>query len=131
VDRRGTGPVEAEGPIVIDMGAALERTARHGEQRAIHRRPYRRVKPIPQRPSMLEPHREEVAGWLDAEPTITAVEVLAKLKRRYPDRFGEKHLRTIQRTVKAWRAEQAKRVIRCGTAALVAATTSFPDPPPL
>jgi hypothetical protein len=66
------------------------------------------VKPIPQRPSMLDPHRDEVATRLDAEPTITAVEVLVKLRTHYPDRFGEKHLRTTQRTVKAWRAEQGR-----------------------
>ena len=112
------------------MAAALER-ASLGEQRPIHRRPYRRVKPVPKRPARLDPHRSEIDAWLDAEPAITAVEVLARLTTRYPDRFTAKHLRSTQKMVRAWRTEQAKRVIRCGTAALVAPTASFPDPPAL
>jgi hypothetical protein len=78
------------------------------------------VKPIPKRPSKLDPHRSEIDGWLDSEPAITAVEVPARLRARYPDRFTEKHLRSTQRLVKAWRADQAMRVIRSGTATLEA-----------
>ncbi|WP_297971624.1 ISNCY family transposase [uncultured Amaricoccus sp.] len=129
VDQRGTGPVEANAPIVIDIAAALEDAARRGEQRPIHCRPYRRVKPIPKRPSMLDAHRCEIDLWLDAEPEITAVEVLARLRARHPDRFTEKHLRTVQRMVRAWRADQATRLIRSGTAALEAAmATAAPTP---
>jgi hypothetical protein len=131
VDRRGTGPVEAEAPIVIDIAAALEGAARSGEQRRIHRRPYRRVKPIPQRPSKLDPHHSEIDGWLDSEPTITAVEVLARLRARYPDRFTEKHLRSTQTLVRAWRADQAKRIIRLNALAIAppgGADDVAPDP---
>ena len=131
VDQRGTGPVEAEAPIVIDMAAALESAARSGEQRPIHRRPYRRVKPSPKRPSKLDPHRSEIDGWLDSEPAITAVEVLARLRARHPDRFTEKHLRSTQKLVRAWRADQAKRVIRCGTAALEATIATVTPARPL
>jgi hypothetical protein len=46
VDQRGTNPVEVEAPIVINIAAALENAVRSGEQRPIHRRPYRRVKPL-------------------------------------------------------------------------------------
>ena len=129
VDRRGTGPVEDEGPIVIDMAAALKRATLRGEQRPIHRRPYRRVKPVLKRPARLDPHRSEIDAWLDAEPAITAVEVLARLTTRYPDRFTAKHLRSTQKMVRAWRTDQAKRVIRSGTAALEAAiATAEPEP---
>ena len=124
VDQRGTGPVETRAPIVLDVAAVLDRAVREGEQRPIHRRLYRRVKPIPERPSMLDPLRGAIDGWLDAEPAITAVEVLARLKAGHPDRFTDAHLRTIQRAVKVWREEQAKRVIRCGTEALEAVTTT-------
>ena len=131
VDRRGTGPVEMRAPVVLDVAAVLDRTAQEGEQRPIHRRPYRRVKPIPKRPSMLDPHRGTIETWLDAEPAITAVDVLARLRACHPDRFAETHLRTIQRMVKTWREEQAKRVIRCGTEALKAvSTTATPSPMP-
>lgn len=127
VDQRGIGPVEA--PIVIDMAAALDSAARRGEQRSIHRRPYKRVKPIPKRPSMLDPHRGEIDRWLDVEPAITGVDVLARLKARYPDRFTDNHLRTTQRMVRSWRADQAKHIIRQGTAALEAAMANVTPPP--
>lgn len=133
MDQRGTGAVPAEAPVVIDLAAALDGAARKGEQRTIHRRPCKRVKPIPKRPSMLDPHRDEINGWLDAAPTITAVDVLARLKALHPDRFTDNHLRTAQRMVKAWRADQATRVISCGTAALEAAATTVTvasTPPP-
>lgn len=129
VDRRGIGPVEDEAPIVIDIAAVLDSAPRSGEQRPIHRRPYRRVKPVPKRTARLDPHRSEIDAWLDAEPAITAVEVLARLTTRYPDRFTAKHLRSTQKMVRAWRTDQAKRVIRSGTAALEAAIASVePDP---
>lgn len=131
VDQRGIGAVEAEAPIVIDIAAALDSAARQGERRPIHRRSYRRVKPIPKRPSMLDPHRDEINAWLDAEPAITAVDVLARLKAGYPDRFTDTHLRTTQRMVRTWRADQAKRIIRRGTAALESAMATVTSPPSL
>lgn len=133
MDQRGTGAVAAEAPVVIDVAAALDGATQRGERRTIHRRPYRRVKPVPKRPSMLDSLRVEIDGWLDAEPAITAIDVLARLKARHPDRFTDNRLRTTRRVVKAWRADQASRVIRCGTAALEAATkaaTAAPTPPP-
>jgi hypothetical protein len=80
---------------------------------------------------MLDPHRVEIEGWLDAEPMITAVDVLTRLKARYPDSFTENHLRTAQRMVKAWRADQAKHIIHQGTAALQAAMGTVTPPPSL
>ena len=59
---------------------------------------------------MLDPHRAEIQAWLEAQPEMTAVALLAWLKERHPDRFADIHLRTTQRLVKAWRAEQAKRM---------------------
>ena len=73
---------------------------------------------------MLDPHRGTIDGWLDAEPAITAVKVLARLRTRHPDRLADIHLRTVQRAVKVWREEQAKRVLRCGTEALKAMTAT-------
>lgn len=89
------------------------------------------MKPSPKRPSKLDPHRSEIDGWLDSEPAITAVEVLARLRARHPDRFTEKHLRSTQKLVRAWRADQAKRVIRCGTAALEATIATVTPARPL
>ncbi|WP_234818815.1 hypothetical protein [Sinorhizobium fredii] len=57
VDRRGpnAGPEE---PVAIDLQrftASLKTAWQGGEKRPTHRRPYRRTKPYPKRPSMLEP----------------------------------------------------------------------------
>ena len=78
---------------------------------------------------MLDPHRGEIDRWLDVEPAITGVDVLARLKARYPDRFTDNHLRTTQRMVRSWRADQAKHIIRQGTAALEAAMANVTPPP--
>ena len=67
---------------------------------------------------MLDPNRAEIEAWLEAQPETTAVDVLARLKERHSERFADVHLRTTQRLVKAWRAAQAARMIRCGTATL-------------
>ena len=87
---------------------------------------------MPKRPSKLDPHRSEIDGWLDAEPAITAVEVLAETEGTLS---GSLHGRSIfgatQRMVRAWRTDQAKRVIRCGTAALEAAIATVKPAPAL
>ena len=49
---------------------------------------------------------------------MTAVNVLARLENRHPDRFKACHLRTMQRLVKAGRADQAARTVRHGMEAL-------------
>ena len=67
---------------------------------------------------MLEPHRIEIEAWLDAQPAMTVVDVLARLKDRHPDRFKASHLRTIQRLVKKWRADQAARIVHYGVTTL-------------
>lgn len=60
VDRRGQNPVQ---PIAVDLGrfAASLRTAwQEGERRPTHRRLYRRRKPMPKRPSMLDDERDQI-----------------------------------------------------------------------
>ena len=99
-------------PVVVDLAAAVARAKRNGERQEIHRRPYRRVKPIPARLSMFQPHHIEIETWLDAQPAMTAVDVLARLKDRHPDRFKASRLRIMQRLVKGWRADQAARIVR-------------------
>jgi hypothetical protein len=113
IDRRGLdGACEAPAPIDLDRLAAGLRTAwREGERRTIHRRPYHRRKPIPHRPSMLDDVQDQLRLWLDEQPDVTATEVLVRLEATYPDRFTDKHLRTIQRAVKHGRAQAARRII--------------------
>ena len=50
-----------------------------------------------------------IEGWLNDEPTVTAKELLERLAQIVPDAYaGESQLRTLQRRIKAWRAEKAK-----------------------
>lgn len=132
VDRRGTQPADAQ-PITVDLhrfGVSLKTAWQEGERRATHRRAYRRRKPVPKRASMLDSVLDQIHAWLDAEPAISALEVLGRLRAADPERFTDKHLRTVQRCVKAWRAEQARRIILDGSVALGAALR-VPDAIPL
>lgn len=47
----------------------------------------------------------EVVPMLSAAPALMAVTVLEELQRRHPERFGESVLRTLQRRVRQWRAQ--------------------------
>lgn len=51
------------------------------------------------------------SAWLSEEPGVPASTILVRIKAQHPDRFTDKHLRTVQRAVKQWRAEQARRII--------------------
>jgi hypothetical protein len=124
VDRRGIEP-SSQQPILVDLDrfAASLRTAwREGERRPTHRRPYRRRKPIPQRPSMLDGVRDQIQAWLEREPTLSAVEILGRLKTADAAAFTDKHLRTVQRAVKMWRGQQARRMIAESAAVIVPRT---------
>lgn len=53
-----------------------------------------------------------VEQWLMTEPTITAKELLERLTAVVPDAYaGTSQLRTLQRRIQRWRAEQAKNLI--------------------
>jgi hypothetical protein len=47
----------------------------------------------------------EVVPMLERAPGLMAVTVLEELQRRYPERLGESVLRTLQRRVRQWRAQ--------------------------
>jgi hypothetical protein len=102
VDRRGlAGAKELEPATTLEQFTAGLRIAwRTDEQRPTHRRPYRRRKPIPQRVSMLDDLREQIGAWMVEEPGLPAIAILERLKSLHPDRFTDKHERTVQRAVK-------------------------------
>lgn len=53
-----------------------------------------------------------VEGWLVAEPSVSANALMDRLAAMVPDVYASKaQLRTLQRRVKAWRAERAKEMI--------------------
>ena len=51
-------------------------------------------------------------GWLAAEPNLGAKELLTQLTQLLPDLYPSgAQLRTLQRRVKAWRAERARELV--------------------
>ena len=48
---------------------------------------------------------EEVVPMLQGAPALMAVTVLEELQRRHPERFAHAVLRTLQRRMRAWRAQ--------------------------
>ncbi|MGH8748746.1 MAG: IS21 family transposase, partial [Burkholderiales bacterium] len=50
----------------------------------------------------------EVVPLLEGAPALMAVTVLEELQRRHPGRFGESVLRTLQRRMRAWRAQHGE-----------------------
>ena len=50
----------------------------------------------------------EVVPMLEGAPSLMAVTLLEELQRRYPGKFGESVLRTLQRRVGQWRAEHGE-----------------------
>lgn len=109
VDRRGISQTLEE-PVVVDFrrfAANLKVAWKNGETRPAHRRPYRRTKPRPKRPSMYEPFEAQIKGWLKNEPALSAASVLQRLIDIEPTRFETKNLRMVQLLVKTWRVEMA------------------------
>jgi len=59
-----------------------------------------------------------VEGWLAAQPNLTAAELLTQLRQRLPDLYPTgAQLRTLQRRIKAWRAERARELVFAASAA--------------
>lgn len=60
-----------------------------------------------------DPHAsvtEDLQAWFDADPSQAARELLARLKQSDPD-YPDALLRTLQRRLKAWRAEIAHTLV--------------------
>jgi hypothetical protein len=113
VDRRAGLPAASQQmeAAMARFAASLGKDWESGERRTIHRRPYLRRKPVPRRPSMLDPYAARIEAWLAAEPHLAAVAIIGRLRECTPGSFGEKQLRTLQRFVKVWRARTAKLLI--------------------
>ena len=113
VDERGMAAGRAETPAPLDLAlftTSLKVAWEAGEQRPTHRRRYIRVKPIV-RPSMLDAVRDQLLTWLEAQPALTAVAALERLRVLHPDRFTADHLRTVQRFMKVRRLTMAREVL--------------------
>ncbi len=57
-------------------------------------------------PDAFEGVWDEVRGLLDVNPGLQAVTIFGHLQGRYPGRFQDGQLRTLQRRIKVWRATE-------------------------
>jgi hypothetical protein len=123
IDRRAGGALQASVGGRSDMvvhrltaepaafARGLGNNLGHGEPRATHRRPKRRYKKRVRMPSKLDPHVAIIAGWLAAEPQLTAIAIVDRLAGLYPDQFNRKQHSIVQRLLRAMRKSAAQRLI--------------------
>ena len=98
---------------------SLETLWRDGEARPTHKRKSSGGKPRHWR-TRKDPFAEvwqDIVLWLEQEPDQTAKNLLCRLMHEHPGCFTEGQLRTLQRRVKRWRADQARRLLFAGRAA--------------
>jgi hypothetical protein len=125
IDRRARdGQQPRPEPEPRAFATSLASAWKEGEVRPTHRRPVRRRKPWAPGRRPFDAVREEVRGWLLDDPSLLAAEILVRLQECYPGRFPSEQKRTLQREVKAWRAEAAARLILQGAATLGAASAT-------
>ena len=93
VDERGMGSGRGDAPAPVDLAqftASLKVAWSEGEQRPTHRRRHVRVTPVI-RASMLDAVRDQLLAWVEAQPALSAVDALGRLRGLHPDRFGADH----------------------------------------
>jgi hypothetical protein len=100
-------------------------TAWHSDYRVVNRRPeedgYQTLVTNPSRP--ICPHLATGGSLASAESNLAARELLTRLTQPLPDLYPTgAQLRTLQRRVKAWRAERAGQLLLYVNSALL-----FPD----
>jgi hypothetical protein len=110
------GPREAvstsESPAIATYLQSLATAWKDGEVRPTHQRKATEARWWRTRADPFEHAWPVVQGWLVAEPTATAKELMNRLAQAVPDTYASKaQLRTLQRRIKAWRAEKAKDLI--------------------
>ena len=85
-----------------------------GENRPTHAPRNRGPRHWRTRPDPFEGVWQDILGWLETEPDITARTILDRLCSHHPEQFGDGHLRTLQRGVKKWRGIMARKLVYAG-----------------
>ncbi|WP_442863149.1 DDE-type integrase/transposase/recombinase [Calidifontimicrobium sp. SYSU G02091] len=88
----------------------LARAWKSGEVRPTHRRDAKPERYWRTRPDPFEAVWPRVALWLESEPDQTAKALLQRLRKDGED-FTDGQLRTLQRRVKEWRLQAARRLV--------------------
>ncbi|MEO7940201.1 MAG: transposase family protein [Burkholderiaceae bacterium] len=102
----------SESPAIATYLQSLATAWKDGEVRPTHQRKATQARWWRTRADPFEYAWPVVEGWLVAEPTATAKELMNRLALTVPDAYASKaQLRTLQRRIKTWRAEKAKDLI--------------------
>ena len=102
-----------------------------GETRPTHAPRTRGSRHWRTRPDPFEGVWQNILGWLETEPDITARTILDRLCSHHPEQFGDGHLRTLQRGVKKWRGVMARKLVYAGLDQSVPTPLSKPEGGPV
>lgn len=74
---------------------------------------YRRLsdKPRGRKKGLFEDDWPEMTAWLEAQPDRSARELLTDFQARYPGRYTDNHVFTLQKYVRRWRKQEIQRLI--------------------
>jgi hypothetical protein len=121
-------PSESPAAPSIDLFLASLRTAwKDGAARPTDR-PRVKARRERRRPDPLVDVTPLLRQWFDAEPWRTASELLVKLQVEHPGSYPNSLLRTLQRRLKAWRAEEAAALLFGSMVQQKDAVLSSPEP---
>jgi hypothetical protein len=105
----------ASKPSPMPLGEFLTSLAtawKEGEVRPTHRKKSNTPRWWRTRVNPFEQAWPVIEGWLNAEPSASANELMDRLAAMIPEVYGSKaQLRTLQRRVGEWRSEQAKEMV--------------------
>ena len=90
---------------------SLATTRKDGEVRATHRPKATPRRDWRTRKDPLEAVIVDLRAWFDEQPDRNAKELLERLKREHPGVVGDGQMRTLQRRLKNWRKEEARRLV--------------------
>ena len=92
--------------------SSLTTAWKEGEVRPTHRKKPNAPRSWRTRVNPFEQSWPVIEGWLDAEPSASANELMDRLAAMIPEVYGSKaQLRTLQRRVGEWRSERAKEMV--------------------
>ena len=104
--------VVADTPAIADFVASLASAWKDGQARPTHRKQPKAKHGWKTRVDPFADAWPVVEGWLIAEPADSAKTMIERLATLVPHAYASKaQLRTLQRRVKAWRAERAKEMV--------------------
>jgi hypothetical protein len=97
-------------PTLQEFLSGLRVAWREGEARPTAQ-PKPKAKRGRRRPDPFASVTAQLHDWFAAEPWRTSRELLGRLQAEVPDTYPERLLRTLQRRVKQWRGEAARRMV--------------------